>query len=105
MVTRRNQRRRIARIKRLINDAQTLRTLTPCAELNAKLRREGNNERTTTMPQLKPDNGPSYLQLGPQPLDPIARQKRNDEVKANLLAFLKLLALSALAGAVLAFRK
>jgi len=57
------------------------------------------------MPQLKPDNGPSYLQLGPQPLDPIARQKRNDEVRANLLAFLKLLALSAIAGALLAFRK
>lgn len=57
------------------------------------------------MPTLKPDNGPSYLQLGPQPLDPIARQKRNDEVKANLLAFLKLLALSALAGALLALRK
>ena len=57
------------------------------------------------MPTLKPDNGPSYLQLGPQPLDPIARQKRNDEVRANLLAFLKLLALSALAGAVLAFRQ
>ena len=61
---------------------------------------KGNN-----MPTLKPDNGPSYLALGPHPLDPIARQKRNDEVKANLLAFLKLLALSALAGAVLAFRK
>lgn len=57
------------------------------------------------MPTLKPDNGPSYLALGPQPLDPIARKKRNDEVKANLLAFLKLLALSAIAGAVLAFRK
>ena len=57
------------------------------------------------MPTLKPDNGPSYLQLGPQPLDPIARQKRNDEVKANLLAFLKLLALCALAGALLALRK
>ena len=57
------------------------------------------------MPKLKPDNGPSYLALGPQPLNPIARQKRNDEVRANLLAFLKLLALSALAGAVLAFRK
>ena len=57
------------------------------------------------MSKLKPDNGPSYLALGPQPLDPIARQKRNDEVKANCYAFLKLLALSALAGAVLAFRK
>lgn len=57
------------------------------------------------MPTLKPDNGPSYLALGPQPLDHIARKKRNDEVRANLLAFLKLLALSALAGAVLAFRK
>jgi len=88
------------------NDAQNLRTLTRCAELNATKRREGNKRtKNNNMPTLKPDNGPSYLQLGPQPLDPIARQKRNDEVKANLLAFLKLLALSALAGAALAFRK
>lgn len=57
------------------------------------------------MPTLKPYNGPSYLQLGPQPLDPIARHKRNDEVWQNCKAFAKLLALSALAGAVLAFRK
>lgn len=57
------------------------------------------------MPNLKPDNGPAYLALGPQPLDSVARQKRNDEVRENCYAFLKLLIGSAVLGLCLALRK
>ena len=57
------------------------------------------------MPHLKPNNGPAYLAIGPQPLESIARTKRNAEVRANCLAVLKLLAVSAILGFLLALRK
>jgi len=57
------------------------------------------------MPRLKPDNTAPYIALGPQPIHSAARAKRDAEVRQNCYAILKLLAFSAIAGALLALRK
>lgn len=57
------------------------------------------------MPHLKPDTSAPYLALGPQTIDTTARAKRNAEVRANCIAFLKLLGFSCLLGLLLALRK
>jgi hypothetical protein len=57
------------------------------------------------MPKLKPDTSAAYLLPASHPLNITARAKHEAEVKANLNVFLRLLIFSAIAGALLAFRK
>lgn len=56
------------------------------------------------MPTLKPSTCPVYLPLPSSPLVQSAREKRRQEIRDNIKAIIKLLALSALAGWMLAIR-
>lgn len=73
-------------------------------ELTSRRKPQGLWNSENDMPTLKPNTCPVFLPLPSSPLVQSAREKRRQEIRDNVKALLKLLALSALAGWMLAIR-